>query len=62
MVWFLERDTDLMTCEIRRAAEGSSYEFEIAPAGGPAEKSSFASPTELIAEHLRRQSSLQRQG
>ncbi len=62
MIWFFERDTDLMTCEIRHSSDGPSYEFEVAPAAGPPETQRFDSATDLVEEYLRRQSALQAQG
>jgi hypothetical protein len=62
MIWFLERDMDLMICEIRQALNSADYEFEIAPSQGPPETRRFSSPTELIDSYLRKQSLLQAQG
>jgi hypothetical protein len=60
MIWFLERDSDLLICEIRHS--GPEYEFEIAPGQGPPETLRFTSPSELIRGYLRRQSLLQAEG
>ena len=62
MIWFLERESELMICEIRRAAESDAYEFEVAPANGPAETRQSQSPSALIDEYLRTQVMLQSQG
>lgn len=63
MVWFLERNTDRLTCEIRLTEDQSPmYEFEIAPTGAPARTQRFASATELIDTYLREQSHLRAQG
>lgn len=61
MMWFLERNANLLICEIRQCADGP-YEFEVAPSDGPAETRRFASAKELIDEYLRKQSQLQAQG
>lgn len=62
MIWFFERDTDLLVCEIRRTGDHESeYEFEIATAEGP-KTSRFASPTELIASYLAEQARLIKDG
>ncbi len=62
MIWFLERDSELLICEIRRAQESEDYEFEVASADGPAEKQVYSSPSALIDDYLRTQHSLQAQG
>ena len=62
MIWFLERNADLLICEIRHSAAGSTYEFEVAPSDGPPETMRFTSAQELIQEYLRKHSLLQSQG
>jgi hypothetical protein len=62
MIWFFEKNTDLMICEIRHSPDGPAYEFEIAPAAGPPETRRFSSASELLQEYLRKQSALQAQG
>ena len=61
MIWFLERQDDLLVCEIRRATGAPGYEFEIADASGP---NTFhcQSPQELIAKYLAMHSRLMRDG
>jgi hypothetical protein len=62
MVWFFEKQDDLLVCEIRRAADNdNTYEFEIADSSGPTTHR-FDSPAELIANYLRAQSRLMAQG
>lgn len=62
MVWFFERDSDLLICEIRRAAdEHEGYEFEIAGATGP-KTQRFDSPSALIANYLTEQARLIKDG
>ena len=62
VIWFFEKQDDLVVCEIRHAADNSSaYEFEIARPSGP-ETHRFDSPKQLIAKYLDEQSRLMRQG
>ena len=62
MIWFFEKDTDLVVCEIRRAADDASrYEFEIADAEGP-KTERFDSPAELIKNYLSAQARLLQDG
>lgn len=62
MIWFLERESDLLICEIRRSTDGASYEFETAPSDRPAQTRRYSSPTELIDRYLDEQSVLRAQG
>ena len=62
MIWFLERDSDRLTCEIRRPAEDGPYEFEVAPATGPAQTRQYTSARELIEQYLHMQTALKAQG
>lgn len=62
MIWFFEKDTDLVVCEIRRAADDENrYEFEIADAEGP-KTQRFNSPSELITKYLSEQARLLKEG
>jgi hypothetical protein len=52
MVWFLERDSELIVCEIRRAADNESeFEFEMAAGDGPTTLR-FGAPADLIRKYL----------
>jgi hypothetical protein len=62
MVWLLERNKDLLRCEIRQPIGSTDYEFEVASRQGPAETLRFGSPTELINGFLRRQTALRAEG
>jgi hypothetical protein len=62
MIWFLERESDLLICEIRRSDDGACYEFETAPSGRPPDTQTYKSATELIDRYLREQSKLRAQG
>jgi hypothetical protein len=62
VIWFFEKDTDLVVCEIRRAADDENrYEFEIADAEGP-KTQRFNSPSELITKYLSEQARLLKEG
>ena len=62
MIWFLERESNLLTCEIRRSADGARYEFETAPSDQPAQTRYYDSATELIDTYLNEQTALRAQG
>lgn len=58
MIWFLEKQEDVLVCEIRRAQENDAvFEFEVVDASGP-KTLRFDSPKELIAAYLEEQSRL----
>ena len=57
MTWFLEKQEDLLVCEIRKIDNESVYEYEIAYAKGPVTHR-FVSPADLIAKHLNEQARL----
>lgn len=62
MIWFLERDSDLLICEIRRSPDGKKYEFETAPSNRPPQTQRYESASELIERYLQEQSTLRAQG
>ena len=62
MIWFLEKQDDLLVCEIRRAEDDqTAFEFEIADSTGPTTLR-FGTPQELIAKYLDEQKRLMREG
>lgn len=61
MVWFLEKQDDLLVCEIRKTDDATLYEFEIADSQGPTTHR-FDSPRDLIAKYLNEQSRLMAEG
>src|SRR3954467_10480321 len=62
VIWFFEKESDLIVCEIRRAADDEEkFEFEIADATGPMTLR-FSSPSDLITKYLHEQSRLLAQG
>jgi len=62
VIWFFERESDLVVCEIRRAADDEEkFEFEIAASAGPTTLR-FDSPHDLITTYLGEQSRLMKEG
>jgi hypothetical protein len=61
MVWFYEKQDDLLVCEIRKAEDERTYEFEIADATGPTTHR-FDSPKDLITKYLNEQRRLKSEG
>jgi hypothetical protein len=62
VVWFFEKDAELLVCEIRRAADDQNrFEFEIADSEGP-KTLRFDSPSDLIANYLTEQARLIKDG
>jgi hypothetical protein len=62
VIWFFEKEADLLVCEIRRPADDQpGYEFEIASADGPTTHK-FDSPRELIVKYLAEQRRLMSDG
>jgi hypothetical protein len=61
VIWFLERQNDLLVCEIRKTAGDTAYEFEVADSNGPTTHR-FDSPGDLIAEYLNEHSRLIAEG
>jgi hypothetical protein len=61
MIWFLEKDNDLLICEIRRADDEQTFEFEVADARGPRTQR-YATPSALITGYLHEQAQLRAQG
>lgn len=61
MVWFLEKEDNLLVCEIRKTDDETTYEFEIADSVGPTTHR-FDSPKDLIAKYLNEQSRLIAEG
>ena len=62
MVWFFERENEVLVCEIRRDEDRTSYEFEIAGPSGPTKTLRFSSPTDLIDAYLKDQRQLRADG
>ena len=60
MIWFLERESDLLICEVRR--EGNEYAIELSPSQGPSQMRRYGSAPELIAHYLHATRTLKAQG
>jgi hypothetical protein len=60
MVWFLERNSDILICEVRR--EGDGYAIELAPSQGPTELRRYASARELVEQYVHATKALKAQG
>ena len=57
-MWFLERESESIVCEIRRAADDEAkFEFEMADSDGPTTLR-FDTATDLIRKYLYEQSKL----
>lgn len=62
MLWFLERKTEVLICEIRRAHDGHEYELAIMAPGVPERIERFDQPKVLIDRWLWTQRELQSMG
>ncbi|HEY3884679.1 MAG TPA: hypothetical protein VGL62_05695 [Vicinamibacterales bacterium] len=58
MIWFFEREQDLVMCEVRKTRDDMAYEFEVSPSNAPAAVHLFKAPGELIETYLREQKRL----
>jgi len=61
MIWFLEKEADLMACEVRRSADGE-YVYEVTEPGGEVRVQRFDRATPFLDGYLREQQELRRQG
>ena len=61
VIWFYEKQDALLVCEIRKAEDERTYEFEIADSQGP-KTQRFESPKDLIAAYLDEESRLRAAG
>jgi hypothetical protein len=62
VIWFFEKEADLLVCEIRRPADNQpGYEFEVASSSGPITHK-FDTPQELIVKYLAEQRRLIKDG
>ena len=62
MLWFLERESEVLICEVRQAGDGPEFELAIKPPGEPEQVQRFDEPTRLIEEWLARQRELHQAG
>jgi hypothetical protein len=62
MLWFLERNSDVLICEVRQAQDGPEFELAMRKAGEPEHVERFGEPTALIEQWLSRQRQLHDDG
>lgn len=62
MLWFLERELEVLVCEVRQAANGPEFELALRKLGEPEQIERFDEPTRLIEEWLARQQELRKAG
>ena len=58
MIWFFEREQDFIVCEVRKTADDSAYEFEVAASNGAPAVRHFDSPHDLIEAYIKEQKRL----
>ena len=61
MVWFLERDNDVIACEVRKSMDGV-YEYEVTGSNGQTRVQRYENPTPFLDAYLEEQQELLRQG
>lgn len=61
MLWFLEKDAELMACEVRKAPDGS-YVYEVTGPEGDIRVQRFDQPTPLLNGYLQEQQELRKNG
>jgi hypothetical protein len=62
MFWFLERQAEVLICEIRHAPDGPEFELSIAAPGIPERVERFDQPNVLIERWLTCQRELRSMG
>ena len=62
MLWFLEREAEVLVCEVRQAEDGPEFELAVRKPGEPEQIERFDEPSRLIEEWLARQQALRRAG
>ena len=62
MLWFLERQSEVLICEVRQADEGDEFELAVRAPGQPEQVERFAEPTQLIETLVQRQQQLHEEG
>ncbi|HSL22236.1 MAG TPA: hypothetical protein VK886_11930 [Vicinamibacterales bacterium] len=61
MIWFLEKNSELMACEVRRGSDGA-YEYEVTTPAGDTRVQRYDHPTRFLEGYLDEQRELRRQG
>jgi hypothetical protein len=62
MLWFLERESQTLICEVRQAEDGDDFELAVRTPGQPEHVERFAEPTVLIDTLVQRQMQLHLDG
>jgi len=62
MLWFLERESETLICEVRQADDADEFEFAVRAPGQPEQVERIAEPTALIEKLVRRQQQLHEEG
>ena len=62
MVWFLERESEVLVCELRHVNEGDHFEFAMRSPGQPETVERFSEPTRVLETLLARQRHLYQAG
>lgn len=62
MIWFFERQSHLVVCEVRKTCDDTAYEFEVSPSNAPPAVLHFKTPQALIEGYLREQRRLLNEG
>lgn len=62
MLWFLERHTEVLVCEIRQGPDGARFELVISAPGLPERVEQFDEPSALLERWLAYQQELRARG
>lgn len=62
MLWFLEKESETLICEVRQSDDGRNFELAERTPGEPEHVERFEEPTRLIEHWLARQRELYNAG
>jgi hypothetical protein len=62
MIWFFERERDLIVCEVRKTEDDTAYEFEVSASNAAPAVHHFKSAHDLIETYVREQRRLLAEG
>ncbi len=62
MLWFLERESETLICEVRQVDDGDEFELALRAPGQREQVERIAEPTALIETLVLRQQQLHRDG
>jgi len=62
MLWFMERESEVLVCEVRQADFGPEFELAVRKQGEPEQIERFEEPTRLLEEWLSRLQQLRQAG